>query len=101
LRFSTGEKADGLIEAAAEAGIDLKVLDLPLYGSIRDIYGADLVLVRPDQIVAWRSNSARDPKLILSRVLWFQADITSESAAERGENINSRSEWPRGGKTGR
>jgi 2-polyprenyl-6-methoxyphenol hydroxylase-like FAD-dependent oxidoreductase len=74
LRFSTGEKANGLIEAAAEAGVDLKVLDLPPNG-IRDIYGADLVLVRPDQIVAWRSNSAHDPKLILSRVLRRQAEI--------------------------
>src|SRR5262249_14603725 len=81
LRFSAGEKANGLIEAAAEAGVGLKVLDLPLDG-LRDIYGADLVLVRPDQIVAWRSNSAHDPKLILSRVLRLQAD--SPANVQRG-----------------
>jgi 2-polyprenyl-6-methoxyphenol hydroxylase-like FAD-dependent oxidoreductase len=81
LRFSTAEKANGLIEAAAEAGVDLKVLDLPADG-IRDIYGADLVLVRPDQIVAWRSNRAHDPKLILSRVLRLQAE-TPPDAQER------------------
>ena len=30
----------------------------------RDLYGADLALIRPDQIVAWRGNSAagRDPR---------------------------------------
>src|SRR5215467_14462002 len=82
LRFSAGEKANGLIEAAAEPGVGLKVLDLPLDG-IRDIYGADLVLVRPDQIVAWRSNRAHDPRLILSRVLRLQAD--SPANVQRGE----------------
>ncbi len=81
LRFSTAEKANGLIEAAGEAGVDLKVLDLPADG-IRDIYGADLVLVRPDQIVAWRSNRAHDPKLVLSRVLRLQAQ-TPPDAQER------------------
>jgi 2-polyprenyl-6-methoxyphenol hydroxylase-like FAD-dependent oxidoreductase len=84
LRLSTGEKANGLIEAAAEAGVDLKVLDLPLDG-IRDIYGADLVLVRPDQIVAWRSNSANDPKLILNRVLRLQADCQRGQEAQKPE----------------
>jgi hypothetical protein len=84
LRLSSGEKANGLIEAAAEAGVELKVLDLPLDG-IRDIYGADLVLVRPDQIVAWRSNSANDPKLILNRVLRLQADSQRGQEAEKPE----------------
>ena len=76
LRFSGSEKADGLIEAALEVGIDLRVLDISLDG-VRDIYGADLVLVRPDQIVAWRSNSASDPRSIFSRVLGLQLSASS------------------------
>jgi 2-polyprenyl-6-methoxyphenol hydroxylase-like FAD-dependent oxidoreductase len=70
LRFSRETKADGLIAAAAEAGINLKVLDLSS-NEVRDLYGADLVLVRPDQIVAWRSNAAPAPEAILSRVLGY------------------------------
>jgi hypothetical protein len=37
----------------------LKVLDLESKEA-RDLYGADLVLIRPDQIVAWRGGSERD-----------------------------------------
>ena len=77
LRFSSDVKADGLVTAAARTGIDLKVLDLSLNG-LRDIYGADLVLVRPDQIVAWRANSAPDPEAILGRVLGFESSSSSK-----------------------
>jgi hypothetical protein len=33
----------------------------------RDLYGADLALIRPDQIVAWRGNEARDAATVLRR----------------------------------
>jgi hypothetical protein len=79
LRFAAETKADGLIAAAAKAGIDLKVLDISLNG-LRDIYGADLVLVRPDQIVAWRANTASDPEAILGRVLGFENNASSKYA---------------------
>ena len=79
LRLSSATKCDGLIAAAARAGIDLKVLDLPADG-VRDIYGADLVLVRPDQIVAWRADAASDPEAILSRVLGFHSDLAAKYA---------------------
>jgi len=91
LRLSGGAKAHSLIAAAAQAGIKLKVVDISEKG-VRDVYGADLVLVRPDQIVAWRSNSAPDPKAILGRVLGLQSGPTSE-CAKAGENGNSRSAW--------
>jgi 2-polyprenyl-6-methoxyphenol hydroxylase-like FAD-dependent oxidoreductase len=71
LKFSSEAEADGLIAAAERAGIDLKVLDISA-NDVRDIYGADLALVRPDQIVAWRSNSAPAPEEILNRVLGFE-----------------------------
>jgi 2-polyprenyl-6-methoxyphenol hydroxylase-like FAD-dependent oxidoreductase len=68
LRFSREAKADGLIAAAAKTGINLEVFDISS-NEVRDLYGADLVLVRPDQIVAWRSNTAPAPEAIFSRVL--------------------------------
>jgi len=34
----------------------------------RDLYGADLALIRPDQIVAWRGNSASNADAALRRV---------------------------------
>jgi len=77
LRFSSDTRADGLVAAAARMGVDLKVLDLSLNG-LRDVYGADLVLVRPDQIVAWRANSAPDPEAILGRVLGFESSSSSK-----------------------
>jgi 2-polyprenyl-6-methoxyphenol hydroxylase-like FAD-dependent oxidoreductase len=79
LRFSSDVKADGLIAAAASTGADLKVLDISLDG-MRDIYGADLVLVRPDQIVAWRANDASDPEAILGRVLGLESNASSKYA---------------------
>jgi hypothetical protein len=42
--------------AMAEAP-DLQVVALS-DGAVRDLYGADYALIRPDQIVAWRGNSA-------------------------------------------
>ncbi len=70
MRFSNHANADGLVAAAMRAGIKLEPLDVSAEGA-RDLYGADLVLVRPDQIVAWRANSASDPEAIFSRVLGF------------------------------
>jgi len=33
----------------------------------RELYGADLALIRPDQIVAWRGNSTSEAANVLSR----------------------------------
>src|SRR5262249_18478037 len=65
LRLS--EKSDGtdLIEAAAKAGMELKVLDV-FSEQARDIYRADLVLIRPDQVVAWRSTRADLPGTVIA-----------------------------------
>lgn len=58
----TGAAASAIAAAAAAAGVPLRVLDLEDAG-LRDLYGASLALVRPDQHVAWRGASA-DPSLI-------------------------------------
>jgi hypothetical protein len=49
----------------------LKVTDLSR-DDARDIYQADLALIRPDQIVAWRGNSDEAAEEIVGRVLGFQ-----------------------------
>lgn len=53
-------------QAARAAGIDLKVICVPLREA-RDLYEADLALIRPDQIVAWRGNSDKDARAIFKR----------------------------------
>lgn len=80
LQFSDEAKGDGLIAAAARAGIDLKVVQVRAEGA-RDLYGSDLVLVRPDQIVAWRSNGAADPEAILNRALGIATGLSRRFAA--------------------
>jgi 2-polyprenyl-6-methoxyphenol hydroxylase-like FAD-dependent oxidoreductase len=57
LRLTAGGDA-GLPDAAARAGVPLRVLDLADLPGLRDRLGADLVLVRPDQHVAWRGSAA-------------------------------------------
>jgi 2-polyprenyl-6-methoxyphenol hydroxylase-like FAD-dependent oxidoreductase len=79
LRFRSEASTDGLIAAAAKNGIKLAPLDISVDGA-RDLYRADLVLVRPDQIVAWRADSAPDPEAIFSRVLGFHAGASPKYA---------------------
>lgn len=68
LRLS--DRADGrrIIAEAADAGLDLKVVDLRR-DEARDLYQADLALIRPDQVVAWRGNSDDTAAEIVRRVL--------------------------------
>lgn len=58
--------SENWIRAAAAAGLDLKMVDLPSEEA-RDLYQADLALIRPDQVVAWRGNSASDPAALLAQ----------------------------------
>jgi 2-polyprenyl-6-methoxyphenol hydroxylase-like FAD-dependent oxidoreductase len=69
LRF--GRRADaGPIEVAAAASkIPLTVLDVPSREG-RELYGADLALVRPDQYLAWRGDKPpSDPARLLAQVV--------------------------------
>ena len=62
------EQARRLTNSAASAGMPLRRIDLQ-GEETRSHYGADLVLIRPDQIVAWRGNDVSDdPREILSAV---------------------------------
>jgi len=56
-----GGKADagGLERAIAARGAPVAVLDVP-DAAARDVYGYDLILLRPDLHVVWRGNAAPD-----------------------------------------
>lgn len=59
---------DGLIAAARSRNLDIVARDLDI-PELREIYGAPLVLIRPDQIVAWRGSRAPDPEAIWNLLL--------------------------------
>ena len=62
--------------AAARRGIPLEVLRIDDPDIVR-VYGCGLLLVRPDQHIAWRGEACEDPRegdAIMSRVLgWNEA----------------------------
>lgn len=55
----------GFDEAASQRAMPLRIVKAPGLGSA---YGADLILVRPDQFVAWTGSSAEHAPAILDRV---------------------------------
>jgi len=64
-RAADGER---LAAAAAARGVPLAVVDIA-EDRARDLYEADLALIRPDQIVAWRGNRLPDdPAALLTKV---------------------------------
>ncbi|MEL7541463.1 MAG: FAD-dependent monooxygenase, partial [Pseudomonadota bacterium] len=54
-----GKSTDSLASAAQEAGLPLNVLSVD-HAVAKDLYDRNLVLIRPDQHVAWRGNEAPD-----------------------------------------
>lgn len=59
--------ASGFNRAAQQMGLDLKVVRHASQ-ALRDLYEAPLVLIRPDQIVAWRGNDSGTASDVLARV---------------------------------
>src|SRR5262245_12417224 len=57
--------ADGA--AFIASALPLKVFDLKM-PEARDVYAADLVLIRPDQIVAWRGNTDAQAAAIVAKL---------------------------------
>lgn len=67
LRTEPGVDVAGWNEAAERIGVPLTVVDVP--GEWPDRYPAPLILVRPDQHVAWMGSAAHsDPKELLKTV---------------------------------
>jgi hypothetical protein len=61
-------------QAAAQT-LDMPLSILPVGGDeARDLYGAALVLIRPDQIVAWRGSTSADATAVLRRATGHFAD---------------------------
>ncbi|VCU68687.1 2,4-dichlorophenol 6-monooxygenase [Pigmentiphaga humi] len=63
---------DAFLAAARRRGIDLQAVRLAA-PAVRELYEAPLVLIRPDQIVAWRGANAGEADAILARVTGQQA----------------------------
>ena len=68
---------------ATAAGLDLKIVSID-DEEARDLYESDLVLIRPDQIVAWRliADTVVDPAKVLACALGGTANggTTNDSA---------------------
>ena len=61
-------QATAIEDAAQHRGVPITLLDLSGH-RLRDRYGADLVLVRPDQYTAWSGDRAPvDPLTLIDRV---------------------------------
>ena len=54
-------------DAAAAMNMPLAIVSVPR-DQARDLYDADLALIRPDQIVAWRGDDARDARAVMATV---------------------------------
>lgn len=68
IRFTDDLDVSAITEAASIRGLPLKVLDIR-DEHVRSIYERDLVLVRPDNYVAWRANEVpTDPLTVIDRV---------------------------------
>jgi 2-polyprenyl-6-methoxyphenol hydroxylase-like FAD-dependent oxidoreductase len=59
--------ADGFVASAHRRGLDLTVVHVAS-DEARDLYAADLALIRPDQIVAWRGADASAADAVLAAV---------------------------------
>lgn len=68
LQLDRAKNAKPLAEAARSMGIPMRVLRLESEEA-RELYGADLTLIRPDHHVAWRSDSLpSEPESLLRKV---------------------------------
>jgi len=68
LALGSDAPSTAAFEAAAQAlAVDLRVVRLP-QAALRELYEAQLALIRPDQIVAWRGKTVDDATTVLSRV---------------------------------
>lgn len=83
LRLTPGAPVDGVHDAAARRGVPLRVADLAHVPGLRSLLGADLVLVRPDQHVAWRGSTTDDPDGVLDRVTGLARTTTELTEARR------------------
>jgi hypothetical protein len=58
--------ATAFVQAASSLGLPVSVVDIAT-DDARELYEADLALIRPDQIVAWRGGSVDNAMSVLRR----------------------------------
>jgi 2-polyprenyl-6-methoxyphenol hydroxylase-like FAD-dependent oxidoreductase len=68
LRLAAAADAGPFLDAATRAGLPVRLLDLVHLPKLRAEYRTDLLLVRPDQHVAWRGTADADVDAVLARV---------------------------------
>jgi 2-polyprenyl-6-methoxyphenol hydroxylase-like FAD-dependent oxidoreductase len=73
-------QGEHLRDMAARLGMPLKTVDLDLPSS-RELYQAPLVLIRPDQIVAWRGEHDDDAEGVLQQLLGRGTQTTCDDSA--------------------
>jgi 2-polyprenyl-6-methoxyphenol hydroxylase-like FAD-dependent oxidoreductase len=81
LRLAPTAATGAAQSAAADRGLPLRVLDLADQAGLRSLMAADLVLVRPDQHVAWRGDRLPDAGHLLDRVTGAAAGVPAGSPA--------------------
>ncbi|TQN43807.1 2-polyprenyl-6-methoxyphenol hydroxylase-like FAD-dependent oxidoreductase [Blastococcus colisei] len=59
-----GTSGDELVAAAERASVPVRMVDVG--EDVRNAYGADLVLVRPDQYVAWAGDACEDAEALVA-----------------------------------
>jgi hypothetical protein len=68
LCFAESADVASIRQAAVDLNIPLDIVNL-FDQSLRDIYKANLALIRPDQVVVWRGDTVpTDPKRLLEIV---------------------------------
>jgi hypothetical protein len=83
LRLGGARAETGRLEQALRAsGAPLDVLDFPS-DAARDIYGRDLLLVRPDLHVVWRGNQAPDDAAAVAAVATGHASPAKHSSGSK------------------
>ena len=65
--------AEPFQNASAELGLPLEIVTITSQEA-RDLYAADLALIRPDQIVGWRGNAADDARRVLAELSFLDSD---------------------------
>ena len=84
LQLARGAEVQELLSAAARRDVPLRLVDLSGVPGLREVHGADLLLVRPDQHVAWRGSRPEDAEALLGQVIGAGADLAASSTAVAG-----------------
>lgn len=77
LRVGAAAAPDGFVQAAAARSLPLRVVVLAEEQAVR-LYGHGLILIRPDQVIAWRGRDDRAAGKVLDRICCLPDGTGSE-----------------------